>query len=299
MFNNNKSIEPYVNSYNNSVVAGVLNPLKRITTKQLLHLDSSFRDNLYYNQNRASFRYTLPQSINDVVSIKLKSINIPNTWYPISEIDETNIFTIEASNGMIYDISLVSGFYTSSQLVNEITNILSNIADLSNISLDYSNITKKFKFSKNGGNDFSIFFRDDNVINFEKTLGWILGFRGSKYLNISEIESEGLFLDCNNRYIYFSLEDFQHNKTNSQIVFFNNSTMNEFILAKVHLTNECKYSDNDYLNIFDKREYFGPIKLSKFNIQLLDKYGELINLNNMDFDFTLEIEILYNKNNSK
>lgn len=291
------SDKSYTDTFENNVVPGKINPLKRITTKKLLHLDSSFRDNLYYNQNRASFRYTLPQAINDVVSIKLKTINIPNSWYQISDIEETNVFTIQDINGSGYDITLPNGNYTSIELKDYINNELSNINDLSNIELDYDTKKNKYIFKKITGNNFTLIFRDDSVINFEKTLGWIMGFRMSNYIEQSEVESEGLFLDCNNRYIYFSLNDFQNNRSNNQIVFFNNSTMNESILGKIHLTNDCKYSESDYLNSFEERKYFGPIKLSKFDIQLLDKYGNLIDLNHMDFDFTLEIEVLYNSNN--
>lgn len=293
------SDKSYSNTFENNVVPGEINPLKRITTKKLLHLDSSFRDNLYYNQNRASFRYTLPQAINDVVSIKLKTINIPNTWYQISDTEETNVFTIDISGGSSNDITLPSGIYNSLILEETINTLLSNNSDFSFIELSYSIISKKFKFKKKLETDpsFTLIFRDDSVPNFEKTLGWIMGFRMSNYIEQSEVEAEGLFLDCNNRYIYFSLNEFQNNRSNNQIVFFNNSTMNESILGKIHLTNDCKYSEDDYLNSFEERKYFGPIKLSKFDIQLLDKYGNLIDLNYMDFDFTLEIEILYNGNN--
>ena len=45
--------------------------------------------------------------------------------------------------------------------------------------------------------------------------------------------------------------------------------------------------------VFKKREYFGPVKLEKLHIRLLNKFGEPILLNENDFSFALEIEQLY------
>jgi hypothetical protein len=45
--------------------------------------------------------------------------------------------------------------------------------------------------------------------------------------------------------------------------------------------------------VFKKREYFGPVKLEKMNIRLLNRFGEPILMNDSDFSFTLEIEQLY------
>jgi hypothetical protein len=41
------------------------------------------------------------------------------------------------------------------------------------------------------------------------------------------------------------------------------------------------------------REYYGPTHLQKFYIRLLDKYGSIVDLNGMDFSFTLQLKILY------
>ena len=47
--------------------------------------------------------------------------------------------------------------------------------------------------------------------------------------------------------------------------------------------------------VFKKREYFGPVKLEKVHIRLLNKYGEPVDLNGNDFSFVLEIEQLYSQ----
>jgi hypothetical protein len=57
---------------------------------------------------------------------------------------------------------------------------------------------------------------------------------------------------------------------------------------------------NDNNNSLAKiRRYNGPVNLSKIQIKVLDKFGNVIDLNNMDFSLTLEMEILYENFNFK
>ena len=45
-----------------------------------------------------------------------------------------------------------------------------------------------------------------------------------------------------------------------------------------------------------KRNYFGPVNIKRLHIQLIDEYGELVDLNDQDFSFNLEFEVLYERN---
>jgi hypothetical protein len=45
--------------------------------------------------------------------------------------------------------------------------------------------------------------------------------------------------------------------------------------------------------IFKKRDYLGPIRLNKLHIRLLNKFGDVVDLNENDFSFSLEVSILY------
>ena len=42
-----------------------------------------------------------------------------------------------------------------------------------------------------------------------------------------------------------------------------------------------------------KRIYFGPVNLSAFRVRLLNDKGYLVNLNNMDWSFSLQVRMLY------
>ena len=51
---------------------------------------------------------------------------------------------------------------------------------------------------------------------------------------------------------------------------------------------------NNMRNITPAREYMGPVNLNNLTIQLLDEYGRVVNLNNMDFSFSIQMTTVYN-----
>jgi hypothetical protein len=139
-------------------------------------------------------------------------------------------------------------------------------------------------------------------VNMMTTFGWTLGFRLAKYINIDKcIFSEGLFDAGGDRYIYMCVNDYQYNNNVLNIVGFDNSTMEENILAKIPMMNgKLSLIIDDNTNPLTKtRKYNGPVNISNLQIKILDKFGSIIDLNNMDFSFTLELEILYEGFNFK
>jgi uncharacterized protein YlzI (FlbEa/FlbD family) len=117
----------------------------------------------------------------------------------------------------------------------------------------------------------------------------------------NSIKSEGLFDAGGDRYIYLALNDFQYNTNTSNVVCFEKSILNEDIIAKIPMINgKLSMVVNDNNNVLSKiRTYNGPVNFSKLQIKILDKFGNLINLNNMDYSLTLEMEIFYENFNFK
>jgi hypothetical protein len=77
--------------------------------------------------------------------------------------------------------------------------------------------------------------------------------------------------------------------------------LNEDVIAKIPMENgklSLVINDNNN-NLAKIRRYNGPINLSKIQIKLLDQFGSIIDLNNMDFSMTLELELLYENFNFK
>ena len=149
IFNNN-----YVPDFNLPI-----NPVKTVTRKINMHFDSAFRDN-YYKQSASDFMYTLPNSINNIMSLKLTSVDIPNSWYTISFIDKTNCFTIELKGKCFcntYDIKVPDGNYSAQELIDYLNCeyfYLSNSTDkylkCIKVSLMENSLRVRFEIIKDG-----------------------------------------------------------------------------------------------------------------------------------------------------
>jgi len=311
-FNGKNNTNVIDSVFSNKIAPGELNSIKRIVQLQNLNLNSCFRDK-YYSSNSCNFTYTIPSEIKNVVSLRLASIEIPNAWYLFSHKKKNNLFKIEVNddnNITTYDIVIPDGNYDNDSLQYYLNNtyFYESGMDCSlkylKFSIDNVNFKSQFEIICEHPMcfHFSIFFLNDVNDNLMNTSGWLLGFRMPTYLNINEsIISESLFDGCGDRYIYFSLTDYQYNNNNSNIVCFDKSLIENDILAKIPLTNgKLSVIIDDNKNPLTKtRKYNGPVNINKLHIKVLDKFGEIIDLNNMDFSFTLELELLYESFNFK
>jgi hypothetical protein len=63
---------------------GILNPIKYTTIKRALNIDSRFRPN-YYQTSSSDQTLTLPYKFENVINMRLASIEIPLTYYAISK----------------------------------------------------------------------------------------------------------------------------------------------------------------------------------------------------------------------
>ena len=46
-------------------------------------------------------------------------------------------------------------------------------------------------------------------------------------------------------------------------------------------------------NAIKKRFYFGPVDISRLQLQILDEFGRILDLNNMDYSMALNLVCLY------
>ena len=129
-----------------------------------------------------------------------------------------------------------------------------------------------------------------------------MGFRLANYVEVDkELISEGLFDAGGDRYVYVAIDDFQYNNNTLNSVFFDKGILNEDVIAKIPMSNgKLSLIVSEDTNPLSKiRKYTGPINISKLQIKLLDKFGNVIDLNNMDYSLTLELETLYESFNFK
>lgn len=313
--NNKNNTNTVFNVATNEVSPGTLNSIKRITQLLNLNINSCFRHN-YFQSSPTDFIYNLPLEIKNILSMRLVSIELPNSWYLFSSIKKNNSFYIIVNEGehtenIQYKIEIPDGNYNFETLEtflnttffyeSEIDYPLKNIK----FSINPNSLKSTFTVIKDECDcktyNFSIKLSLDINQNIVNTAGWILGFRYANYINISNTISEGLFDAGGDRYVYLCINDFQYNNNTSNIVCFDNSILNEDVIAKIPMINgKLSLIINDNNNNLAKiRRYNGPINLSKIQIKVLDQFGTRIDLNNMDFSMTIELQILYENFNFK
>ena len=300
--------KPYLNSFPAEFVSGVINPLKKRTIKKNLNIDSRFREN-YYTSFASNYNITLPINMNNVIQMQLSAIEIPTTFYVVSKQYGNNFFSITV-NGATTVINIPDGNYTQITIMDAINNQLNLAGTPYDEVLFKANITNSITgtgqtlvgFSDLSGNtSLELNFQadksglDDRNTPLPLKFGWLLGFRNGIYVNNLNYVSEGVIDTTGPKYLYLVIDDHNNNVNNNFYSAFNSSILNNNIIARIALTSNVFsiLQQNNSAIITTPREYFGPVDLKNLNIQLLDEYGRVIDLNNMDFSFCLTLSTIY------
>lgn len=82
----------FVKGYLNRYTEGLVNPLERETTSSILSINSKFRES--NSKSSTDFVIELNDPYHNVVSLKLASIELINSYYTISEYLRTNKFSV-------------------------------------------------------------------------------------------------------------------------------------------------------------------------------------------------------------
>lgn len=300
---------PYLSSYPSQYFPGIINPIKKKTTHLNLNIDTRFRDN-YYSTSSSNFIVQLPMTINDVLSMQLSAIELPTTFYNVSKQFGNNFFTVKLTDtNETQVVSIQDGNYDYDAIVNAINSSLTllggnfaNLVFIININNDTNGsgqtmvgcaVGFSFNFELNFQADR--FGNDDRNTPLPLKLGWKLGFRNGIYINNQNYVSEGIVDITGPRYVYLVIDDYNNSVNNSFYSAFNSSVLNKNILARISLQSKpFNILIQNNLNIVtNPREYFGPVNIQNLNVQLLDEYGRIVDLNSMDYSFCITMTLVY------
>jgi hypothetical protein len=109
------------------------------------------------------------------------------------------------------------------------------------------------------------------------------------------LTSEGTPFLSSLRYGFLSINDYQNDYHDKIKIVYNNNITDDNIISKINLTPYTSKSlaskDSAMLGLKNKsRKYINPVNIDKLVIRFYDEYGRIIDLNNMDWSFTLVIE---------
>jgi len=295
------------NSFPSEFYPGIINPLKKKTTRQNLNIDTRFRDN-YYGSASSNFHFDLPIKFSDVMQVQLSAFEMPFTYYNISKQMGNNFFsiTLDSAPTTPVVVTVPDGNYAPAGLVAYLNNFvlataISGIQFIYNIDASGNGSGQLVIGSALGTGGFTLTFNSDIYGNADTInplplkLGWLLGFRNGSYSGNNNYVGEGIVSLAGQRYLYLVVDDYNNNVTNGFYSAFNASILNKNILARISFqpNNFGSIAQNNLSLITTPRQYFGPVDIQKLKIQLLDEYGRVIEMNNMDYSFCLTFTSVY------
>jgi len=312
--------KPFVNSFPSEYYPGVINPLKKRIVKKNLVIDTKFREN-YYNSSSTNFSFALPTNFNDVIELNLSSIRIPFSYYAVSKQYGNNFFSISVTptggSPSSSVITIPSGNYDQFSIITAINTELANAGtpfDLIafNVGLNVGSVSGSLIGSGKtlvgpiNSDDVSsyelnfqadIFGNPDNNTQLPLKFGWMLGFRNGIYENNLNYVSEGIIDVSGPKYIFLILDDYNNNVVKNFYSALNSSVLNNNILAQFPVVNASPfklYIENSFASTTSPpRSYFGPVNIQNVTIQLMDEYGRIIDLNNMDYSLCITLTSIY------
>jgi len=319
---------PFVHSQNSDFFPGIMNPLSTRVITKCLNIDTRFRDNIYTTQS-SDFTINLPTKFNKVVSMQLSSIEIPIAFYGISESYGNNFLymkiiynSFDISGGVLNDEKIIvipDGNYNAIDFVDTINALLApktnNILNNPNDIFGYVNFT--IDINSNGSGSGKVIlsttgtfanYIQEIILDFTRNIngsvdnipisskiGWNLGFIKHKYSGSISYTSDTILEPASIRYIYLAIDDFNNSANNHFISIFNKSILSPNILARISIKGSyfALLMENDYNIVSEPRKYFGPVDIQKLRIRLFDEHGRILQMNNSNFSFCLNLKMLY------
>lgn len=277
-------LSPKVEQYGSNMV---MTNVHKQTKRKYVNLDSRFADHESIDHE---YTISLPEKVTDVKAIKVHSVQVPMSFFNISESLGNNFMYV--NNTLI---SIPGGFYTNiASLLDAITASL----DVNHLSgLTFTEMNNQICMENTS--DQSITIQSHHCTDETKaSLGWILGFRKPSYIITpsNQILSESIYNLATIRYIYIVMDEYSNDMQNSFLSTIQKSILNKKLLARIELdTNFYPFGTilrgNEFSYLCSERRlYRGKTDIMKLKLQLVNEWGRPIDLNGLDWSCLLEVD---------
>lgn len=126
-------------------------------------------------------------------------------------------------------------------------------------------------------------------------LGWMMGFRNEKILIEDEYTAESIMDISGPKYFYICINDYNGNINNTYYSSSKYEVLKQNIMGRIKIVGPyfsiMKPDSNGFFS--NPRYYFGPINLEKISVSIFDDHNRLLNLNNSDLSFTIQVKCIY------
>lgn len=284
---------PVVEQYGSHMI---MKNVKKTAKVLYLNIDTKFRDD-YENNQVIDYTITLPERVNNVKSLYITDMEVPLSYYVISDHLENNIMKISHDEDFIL-LTIPDDDYDETSFIDALnTSLALQPAPYSGISVSLHK--NKLTFHNSLTNEFTIEFNVDknncnNRNSLKSKLGWIMGFTKEYYhlSSLSNLTGESFVDLYGPKYLFLVVDEYPTgNCQNGFVSFLPRSRINKNILARLSLE-RAKIGFNGVHSgdvTCDMREYNEKTDLQRIKVQLIDEFNRTMNLNGRDLSFCLRI----------
>ena len=285
-------IGPKMSQYGSHML---ITDVKKETKTKYVNIDTRFRDD--YNDTNKNV-ISLPEKINDVHSLCVTNVEVPMTFNNVSSSLENNSIKIVDAANTETVITIADGQYNIEDIKDALNTAIQATAIGGAVEFNIVNNNITITTTATYTIDFNVYNSSYTKKYLRNKLGYVLGFRKQTYtIETTTITSESFALLPFPRYLYLVVDELiTQGNINTFISPMSDSIINKNILSRI-LLDRNQYGFNSVLpaNIVNGylttsvRTYQGKMDLGRLNIQLVNEYGQVMDLNGHDISLCLKI----------
>jgi hypothetical protein len=277
------------------------------------NIDSRFRNatvtttstNTFPLQSSSNFLFRLSKILKNIISVKLTSLELPNTFYTFSDSRQNKAFNVTVGS-TTKQITIQDGNYlqSGSSTLIDYTALISLYQSSLQLAFPSESFTATYNTSTNritiaNTNSFTLTFAPLNSLtNYGVTstnqfngVGYFLGYQSYVYSGSTSYTAEFCPQLIGDAYIYLEISDWD----NVQHQDYNQSSFYVFTKILLPTGKNTIIIDTTISNPTNKEYHFlQPTNINLLQIRLVDAFGYTIDLQGANISMTLEFQEVLN-----
>lgn len=278
------------------------------------NIDSRFRNstvvtntnNQFTAQSSSNFLFRLSRTLKNITSVKLTSLELPNTFYTFSFLRQNIQFTVTVG-GVSGEVVIQNGNYlqSGSSVLIDYTALASAYQTALILAFPLESFTVGLGTSVNNritianGNPFTLTFAPVVTIptlglistNQYNGIGYFLGFQSYSYTGSTSYTGEVSPQLIGDSYLYLAISDWD----NVQHQNYNQSNFYVFTKILLPTGKNTVVIDTPITNPTNKEYHFlQPTNINLLQIKVLDAFGNILDLDGANISMTLEFQEILN-----
>jgi hypothetical protein len=262
--------------------------------RHIINIDSRFRESPK-NSSSSNFYYRLLSPVRNILRIRVTSVEFPNNYYAFTALRGNVTLRIihTLSSPTTFVVTIPDGNYTACEMTDTLNALIHPTLPWLTASFDV--ITGGFTFTAAASAPGYQYFVIDTTYGsvdrpFDYGLGYNLGFTLAAHAATEDasgnwfVTSDQCASFSGDNYVFLKINEFDcvRHKTYAESL---------TALAKIVLRDPKNYMTfDDYASQHAKEVVFpNPQDLTRFHIQVLDPYGNVLDMCSSQFSFSLEV----------